>query len=116
MDLVEDGTITSPRFVLSRHLEETFCRLWNRYVGASKPFQPRVATPFWHMKQEPFYSLHRYDGGDITELTNFYSVSNLREKTYATIDEDLFRLMQKPDERAKLREILINTYLVVLHK
>ena len=58
MELVEAGVITGNRIELSERLEKTFLKLWKRYVGTSVVFQAKVATPFWHLQNEPFWNLY----------------------------------------------------------
>ena len=115
MDLVESGDITSPRIVLTEQLEKAFNSEWSKFVGVSVIFQPKVATPFWHMQNEPFYKLYLNDGQDTSSISNPYSVKRLRENTYAMIDRDLFEAMQNQNARAELRVALISTYLHGLH-
>ena len=115
MDLVEAGIITSPRIELSEALQGTFARVWRRYIGTSLIFQPKVATPFWHMQNEPFYRLFMNNGQQITGGTGRYSVTWLRENTYAMIDPELLKLMQDQNARAELRTVLIGQYLQSLH-
>lgn len=111
IDLVERGVITSNRIELTEQLEQTFEQVWKRYVGVSVVFQPKVATPFWHMQGEPFWCLYLNNGRELESITSPYSVKRLRENTYAIIDADLFQLMRNENERAKLRVVLISTYL-----
>lgn len=111
IDLVERGCITNTRIELTEQLEQTFGRIWKRYVGASIVFQPKVATPFWHMQGEPFWNLYLNNGKELDSITSPYSVKRLRESTYAIIDAALLRLMQDENERAKLRVVLISIYL-----
>lgn len=115
MDLVEAGVITSPKIVLTEKLEETFGKVWKLFIGSSLIFTPKVATPFWHMQNEPFYRLCLNNGQDVTGMKARYSVKWLRENTFATIDQKLFNLMQDENARAELRVILIGTYLKGLH-
>ena len=115
MDLVEAGIITSPRIELSEALEETFARVWKRYIGSSLIFTPKVATPFWHMQNEPFYRLYTNNGQLINGGTGRYSIPWLRENTYAMIDPELLALMQDTNARAELRTVLIGQYLQGLH-
>ena len=86
-------------------------RLWKRYVGTSIVFQPKIATPFWHLQNEPFWSLYLNDGKDLSTVTSPYSVKRLRENTHAIMDSELFALMQDEDCRARLRVTLIGQYL-----
>ena len=115
MELVEAGVITGNRIELSERLEKTFQKLWKRYVGTSVVFQAKVATPFWHLQNEPFWSLYMNNGKDLSTVTSPYSVNRLRENTYAIIDQELFELMQDEDSRARLRVLLISQYLQDQH-
>lgn len=115
MDMIESGEITRPRIVLTKQLEDAFEKEWKRFIGAPLVFKCKVATPFWHMQNEPFYSLFLNTGEEIKGFNNPYSVKRLREETYAVIDPDLFKLMQKKDSRTELRELLIGKYLQGLH-
>ena len=115
MELVEAGVITGNRIELSECLEKTFLKLWKRYVGTSVVFQAKVATPFWHLQNESFWSLYLNDGKDLSTVTSPYSVSRLRENTHAIIDQELFELMIDEDRRARLRVLLISQYLQDQH-
>lgn len=115
MELVEAGVITGNRIELSERLEKTFLKLWKRYVGTSVVFQPKIATPFWHLQNEPFWNLYLNNGKDLSTVTSPYSVSRLRENTHAIIDQELFDLMRDEDSRARLRVLLISQYLQDQH-
>ena len=111
MELIESGVIKNNRIELTERLEQTFMRLWKRYVGTSIVFQPKIATPFWHLQNEPFWSLYLNDGKDLSTVTSPYSVKRLRDNTHAIMDSELFALMQNEDCRARLRVTLIGQYL-----
>lgn len=113
MDLVELGGINATRIELTEQLERAFLHNWKRYVGSSLLFQPKVATPFWHMQNEPFYKLYTNDGKDLSGSP--YSVKKLRENTYAILDKELFDLMKDENCRAQLRVVLVSTYLQHQH-
>lgn len=113
MDLVESGAINGTKIELTELLEKAFLRTWKRYVGSSLLFQPKVATPFWHMQNEPFYKLYTNDGKDLSGSP--YSVKKLRENTYAILDKDLFGLMNDENSRAQLRVVLVSTYFQNQH-
>ena len=113
LDLVESGAIGSARIELSEQLESAFLHNWKRYVGSSLLFQPKVATPFWHMQNEPFYKLYTNDGKELAGSP--YSVKKLRENTYAILDKDLFELMKDENSRAQLRVVLVSTYFQNQH-
>ena len=113
MDLVESGVINATRIELTEQLERAFLYNWKRYVGTSLLFQPKVATPFWHMQNEPFFKLYTRDGKDLSGSP--YSVKKLRENTYAILDKDLYNLMKDENCRAQLRVVLVSTYLQNQH-
>lgn len=115
MDLVEKGSITTPRIVLTAELEEAFKKEWHRFIGSPLVFKCIISTPFWHMQNEPFYSLFLNSGEEISSKIKPYSKTKLREETFAIIDGDLFALMQLKESREEFKEILTNTYLKGLH-
>lgn len=115
MDLVEDGHITTPKIVLSKELENAFENEWHRFIGSPLVFKCVIATPFWHMQNEPFYSLYSNSGEEVSGFANPYSKKRLREETFAVIDDDLFEQIQLKESRDEFRRILINTYLLGLH-
>ena len=119
IDLIENNFIKMNRFILTEALEGQFKLNWERYVGHSILFKPKIATPFWHMSGEPFW---RLVGVDNTELKkdkfkgSVYSIENLRNQVkYVEIDDELFELFLSEDVRTKFRVLLISTYLVNQH-
>lgn len=115
MEQIENKQITDNRIVLTESLERTFLKLWKRYVGLSVIYQAKVATPFWHLQNEPFWRLYLNNGQDLKTITSPYSIKRLRENTYAIIDHELYQLMENDDYRAILRVTLIATYLQAQH-
>jgi putative restriction endonuclease len=115
MEQIENKQITNNRILLTESLEQTFLKLWKRYVGLSVIYQAKVATPFWHLQNEPFWRLYLNNGQDLKTITSPYSIKRLRENTYAKIDQELFQLMLNDDCRAALRVILISSYLQAQH-
>lgn len=125
MDLVESGAITSQRIYLTDGLIAAFKQNAGRYIGHSVVFKPDITKPFYHLDHEPFWRLvQRAEASDCSiaaeptvrygkKAKPSYSVSGLRrDYEYAEIDEELLRLIQNQDGRAKLRTILISTYLM----
>lgn len=115
MDLIEAGSISTPRIVLSNELEKAFEKEWHRFIGAPLVFKCVIATPFWHMQNEPFYRLYLNTDEEVSGIVNSYSKKRLREETYAVIDTDLFEQMRLNDSRELFRELLISKYLLGLH-
>ena len=114
MDLIEAGAITTPRIVLTKQLEEAFEKEWNCFVGSPLVFKCKIATPFWHMQNEPFYSLYHNSYEELSSKGSSYSLSRLRKDVYAIIDNDLFSQMRIDSSRSDFREALIKTYLLGL--
>lgn len=111
IDLIERGYITTTRIELTDVLERQFKRNTTSLLGESILFQPKINYPYVHMHSESFWELIPTNGGQIEKFTN-YSTSSLRQNiAYAQIDKELFELLQNPNARAKLRVLLISTYL-----
>ncbi len=115
MDLIETGSVTDSRVVLNKELEEAFEKEWHSFIGEPLVFKCVIATPFWHMRNEPFFSLYLNTGQEIMGVSKPYSKRRLEEETYAVIDDDLFKQMQLKDSRDTFRRVLIDTYLHGLH-
>lgn len=110
IDLIEQGVITDCRIPLSVNLEQQFKYNTRRLLGDSVLFQPRINYPYFHMRSEPFWQLVPVENKPFS-LSNF-SVSNIRKEiAFAAIDDELFDLLQDSNVRAKLRVVLISTYL-----
>ena len=114
IDLIERGMIISNNIVLNEELERVFSTNWDRYIGNTILFQPKIATPFWHLQNEPFWKLVRQNGDiiDVSSAKPIYAVGSVRKQgIYAEIDDKLFELLQSAEVRAKIRVLLISTYL-----
>ena len=110
IDLIEQGVITDCRIPLSVNLEQQLKYNTRRLLGDSVLFQPRINYPYFHMRSEPFWQLVPVENKPLS-LSNF-SVSNIRKEiAFAAIDDELFDLLQDSNVRAKLRVVLISTYL-----
>ena len=83
---------------------------WSSLKSACK-----IAIPFWHMQNEPFYSLFLNSVEYLSDYSHPYSVKRLMEETYAELDQDFFLLMQDRKPRSEFRNVLVTTYLQGLH-
>lgn len=111
IDLYEYGLLDSIRIELSPVLEYSFSVNWSRYAKPSEHYHPTIANPFWHLQNEPFWTLVPENGGDLNLFRSPYSVGKLRKNYYAEIDFELFRLMEMEAFRNESRNLLITTYL-----
>ena len=111
IDLVERGVISDCRVPLSDALIQQFKSNTTKLLGESILFQPKISYPFFHMHSEPFWELVSPKGGKVEDVPG-YSLSTLKQHiAYARIDSELFELLKNPNVRAKLRVVLISTYL-----
>jgi len=111
IDLVERDIITDCRIPLSDELVRQFKQNTSKFLGDSIMFRPKANYPYYHMRSEPFWQLVTNPNCHTDKITN-YSLSSLRGNiAYARIDEELFELLKNQNVRAKLRVILISTYI-----
>lgn len=116
IDMIEAGVIKSNEIELSERLEQCFKHNWDRYIGRSVIFAPKIGTPFFHLHSESFWTLVPFVGGEETIETlrkgNPYATGTMRKHfRCAKIDSELFDLLKDEDVRAKLRTTLIVTYI-----
>lgn len=123
IDLVERSVICGNHIELSDTLVRTFNINAKKFYANSPIFKPEITKPFVHMQYEPFWRLvatsECAESAMAAEsMPNYgkrktsYSLKGLREQyRYAEIDEELYELLKDEDVRARLRVMLISTYL-----
>ena len=112
IDMIQTGLISANEFYFTDVLQRMFELNWKRYVGDSILFNPTPATPFWHLGGEPFWSLRREDGGKISDIKTTPSAGQLKSMgIVASLEEELFALLQDEQAAGKLRLLLVDTYL-----
>lgn len=117
IDLIETGVLDNAFIPFSQEVESQFLNNWTRYVGHSDSFKPRPSLPFWHLSHEPFWRIKLKETCEISfevlaqarAYSHFGTMVNYVEGAY--IDIDLFNLINYAPARAKLRVLLIKTYL-----
>ena len=123
IDLVESGVIVDNHIELSDILIKTFNANAKKFYANSPVFKPEVTKPFYHMQHESFWrlvdscsyiatSMAAEQVAEYGKRRPSYSVKIMREQyRYAEIDTELFKLLKNEDARARLRVLLISTYL-----
>ena len=112
IDMIQVGLINENEFYFTEVLQRSFTLNWKCYVGDSLLFKPVAATPFWHLGGEPFWSLRREDGGTIDDIKTTPSAGQLKSMgIVASLDKELFTLLQDEQARNQLRGLLVDTYL-----
>lgn len=113
IDLIESGQIKSPIIELNDILISKFKENTRNLFRGDDYFKPTIGQPFFFMKSEPFWQLVAKDTLALSLKTTSYSIFNLSNLfRYALIDTDLFVLLKDPSPREKLREVLLNKYIV----
>ena len=115
IDLIEQGIITDSRIVLNDILEKQFVYNISLHIGNNSVYDPKINYPYYHMNSEPFWNLVSTTADPIPSISN-YSTSNLKKYiAYARIDAELQQLLQEPNTRTELRDILISKYIAPLN-
>lgn len=109
IDLIEQGAIQKNRIEPSSQLVEGFLKYWNLLSNEIA----RIYLPFFHLKSSGFWHLHAKRGQEslVSTIHQFKSMSQLASiVSHASLDEDLFVLLLKPDTREIIRQTIIETY------
>ena len=72
---------------------------------------PKIATPYWHLKNESFWTLFYKNGDLVGKIKPTYSIKTLRKDFYAVLNDDIFEYLQKKNNQISLTELIINKYL-----
>ena len=109
MDLIAQGAITHNFIKPSFELVDTFNGYWNSIMPPGS--KTSMAYPYPRLKNDGFWQLIPNPTFENQIHINFSSMTKLREVCAgARMDEELFRLMCKPEPREQLRAALIETY------
>lgn len=118
MSLVESGDLVNNKVEFSDALRERFRDIWAEFIGDSPLFNPEVAMPFWHLRNEAsIWKLIPVNNSvetifALSQSTPNSSLKAIRQYVkYAEIPEDLFILMKDPSSRATLSEVLFENYI-----
>lgn len=116
MHLIETGAIEENKIPLDKEISSAFISTWKTYFNDTKV--PSVWTPFWYMKSESFWHFRSNSNEELLEgLLTFAghpSVGQMRSViSSAYLDNNLFRYMLNGEDRKRLKEVLIKTYINV---
>lgn len=106
IELIAQGIIKENRICVSSELIETFNKYWN--LLNSVDFKGGIALPFFHLQNDGFWMIQfKNIHNGIRPQTN----NKLKEVVeYATLDRELFALIQKPTSRKELVDVLVNVW------
>lgn len=109
MDEIANGHLTNGFVPHNDRMVKAFECTWQKYVGASGVFKSVLATPFFHLSNEPFWKLMK---SDCYVEKKEYSLGALRESFYgAKISDDLYQYMEEPASRQRLMRALLDKYI-----
>jgi len=109
MDLIAQGALTHNLVKPSFELVEMFNGYWNSIMPMGS--KTSMAYPYPRLKTDGLWHLVPNPGYENQININFSSMTKLREVCAgARMDEELFRLLCKPETREQLRAALIETY------
>lgn len=110
LDLIERGEITGNRVEISPLLVETYLNYW-KHISVG---QPRLFNPFPRLRTSGFWHLHARAGQEaaLAATRGFQSMSHLTKLVAcASLDPELFMLLQRPEAREVVRQTIIETHL-----
>lgn len=110
LDLIERGEIGDNRIEVSPLLVETYLNYWKHIPTG----QPRLYNPFPRLRTSGFWHLHAHAGQEpaLAATRSFQSVAHLKKLVaYASLDTELFILLQRSEAREVVRQMLIGTHL-----
>lgn len=113
MDLIRCGYISDNIIYLDDTIRYAFESTWKVYVDNNIP---NTWTPFWHLKNEPFWHFSPvYSMETIETLVppgGTASIGQMRAVIqYVYLDPSLFALMLNKKYREKLQTVLVSNYI-----
>jgi len=113
IDLIEKGRFPDNRIFLTEELIARY-KEYIRLVGRPND-TARIQYPFWHLCGDGVWRILDDDGKSLYRPVGTAgtapSVSRLRERmSHASLDDELFRYLQRPAERAVIRNAIVSRY------
>ncbi|WP_287273754.1 MULTISPECIES: hypothetical protein [unclassified Okeania] len=104
IDLITQGLINNNHISVSEELISTFNKHWDILSSGIYKGKNRLHLPFYFLKSERFWHLE----SKINSLKQPSSVKQLKQVVeYASLDPELFELLQEQSSRKELIDVLI---------
>jgi hypothetical protein len=109
LDLIDRQLIRSNHIELNDELRQRFMQYWVLVMTTESrpdprtPFRHMASEDFWHLTNPPESRPARLDDGEVEE-------TGARPPMSATLDADLFELLQTVTARKALADVLLRTY------
>lgn len=105
---VETGFVANGFVPINKKMKDLFESQWRAYVGMNAYFNAVFSTPFFHLANEPFWTLMKRDEYDEKKE---YSFSSLQRNFFgAKISDDLFDYMLDTETRKQLFRALTDKF------
>lgn len=111
IELIEQGKIKQNQISLSPELISTFLKYWRALVTTNH--RSDILLPFVHLTGDEFWHLTFYPDSETTNSTSLgrKGVSAVRRMVqYASLDPQLFSILQDPGQRLILLQVLIDSW------
>ncbi|MDJ0517330.1 MAG: hypothetical protein QNJ74_14135 [Trichodesmium sp. MO_231.B1] len=107
IDLITQGLINKNQIDVSEELISTFNKHWDILSSGIYKGKNRLHLPFYFLKSEGFWHIESKSNS----LKQPSSVKKLKEVVeYASLDRELFELLQDQNSRKELTDVLIATW------
>jgi putative restriction endonuclease len=110
IELISQGEIRRNQIPLSAELIATFLKLWSYLEPVRKP---DIGLPFYHLTSDGFWYFEMKLGLEslIAAKVKIRTPSTIRQTVeYAYLDDELWSLLQNPQDRTVLTHTLINSW------
>ena len=110
LELITQGKIRDNKIYLTTELVSTFQKYWS-HIGSAY-HTSSMNLPFFHLRGDKFWYLKaKFNLDSVVKNMKSPSLKALDEVIdYAYLDNELFTLINKPEERLILQKILIDTW------
>ncbi|WP_251960959.1 HNH endonuclease [Nostoc commune] len=108
--MITTGQIVRNQIPLSAELIATFLKLWSHLEPVRKP---DIGLPFYHLTSDGFWYFEMKLGFEslIAAKVKIRTPSTIRQTVeYAYLDDELWSLLQNPQDRTVLTHTLINSW------
>ncbi len=106
------GQVRKNQIPLTAELIATFLKLWSHLEPVRKP---DIGLPFFHLTSDSFWHYQMKPGFEsmIAASVKIRTVNAIRQTVeYAYLDEELWEILQHPQERSVLTQVLIDSWFI----
>lgn len=112
IEQIESGHITGNQIYITPELVAAFQKIWLKLVP-HEGWEPRFFLPFYHLTGDKFWHLKLMPGSEVALTGSYSPKSNAslgNSIEYAFVDDWLWQMLSIPEERRKIRTLILQTY------